>query len=50
MLEVPKWLIRDSKQTAESKQTADIIKNSKISFQTSFIKAVSVLEAPKWLI
>ena len=49
-LKPPSGLFEKSKQTAESKQTADIIQNSEILFQTSFLWAVSVFEAPKWLI
>ena len=43
-------LLGKSKQTAESKQTADYLKNSKFSFSTSLLRAVSVSEASKWLI
>ena len=38
-----------SKQSAESKQTADTLKNSKFSFQTSLPCAVLALEASKLL-
>ena len=39
-----------SKQSAESKQTAEPIKNSKFSFQTSLLWALSASEVSKWLI
>ena len=39
-----------SKQSAESKQTAELIKYSKFSFQTYLLWALSALEVSKWLI
>ena len=39
-----------SKQSAESKQTAELIKMSKFSFQTSLLWALSALEVFKWII
>ena len=42
--------ISKSKQTAESKQRSELIKNSKFSFQTSLLWALSPLEVSKWLI
>ena len=50
MLEAPQELIVKSKQTAESKQTADNLRNSKFSFQTSLLWAFLVLEASEELI
>ena len=38
-----------SKQTGRSKQTAELNKNSKFSFQTSLLWSLSALEASKWL-
>ena len=48
-LKPPSGLFEKSKQTAETKQTADHLRNSKFSFQTSLLLADLVLEASKWL-
>ena len=50
MLEPLGGLFEKSKQTAEGKQTADHLRNSKFSFQSSLLYTVLVLEAIKWLI
>ena len=49
-VEALRGLFDSRQQTAESQQTADLIKNSKFSFSTSLLWAVSASEASKWLI